>query len=341
MDATPRRPSMADVAARAEVSYQTVSRVLNEPQVVRPATRERVLEAISALGYTRNRAARALKTTRSSLIGMLTDGSSLFGPAETTTAIEAAAREAGYSVLLTTVGAHEDGAREIGSELLGSGADGILVVAAHEGMVPAVATAARSTPVVAVSAQAPKVDGVEVVGVEQQLGARLVVEHLARTGARSAVHLCGPQDWFDARARLDGFQRAAQELGLEASVIGPGDWNPRSGYELTSSLIAEGALPDAIFAANDMMAIGVLHALHLRGLRVPEDVAVVGFDNTVGAEFLIPSLTTVSQPFAELGRLALERLLCLLEGREVPVNTPRTLPPRLVARRSTHPERTH
>lgn len=341
MDGTPRRPSMADVAARAGVSYQTVSRVLNEPQIVRPTTRDRVLESISALGYTRNRAARALKTTRSSLIGMLTDGSSLFGPAETTTAIESAAREAGYSVLLTTVGAREDGDREIGSELLGSGADGILVVAAHEGMVPAVATAARSTPVVAVSAQAPEVAGVEVVGVDQQLGARLVVEHLARTGARSVVHLSGPQDWFDARARLDGFRSVARELGLEASVVGPGDWNPRSGYELTTSLAAEGSLPDAIFAANDMMAIGVLHALHQRGLRVPEDVAVVGFDNTVGAEFLVPSLTTVSQPFAELGRLALERLLCLLEGREVPASTPRTLPPCLVVRRSTRPERSH
>ncbi|GAA1489823.1 LacI family DNA-binding transcriptional regulator [Brachybacterium sacelli] len=341
MDAPIRRPSMADVAARAGVSYQTVSRVLNEPQIVRPATRERVLEAIAALGYTRNRAARALKTTRSSLIGMLTDGSSLFGPAETTTAIESAAREAGYSVLLTTVDAHEDGAREIGSELLGSGADGILVVAAHEGMVPAVATAARSTPVIAVSAQAPKVPGVEVVGVDQQLGARQIVEHLVRTGARSIVHLCGPQDWFDARARLDGFRQAAGGLGLEATVAGPGDWTPRTGYELTNALVAEGTLPEAIFAANDMMAIGVLHALDAHGLRVPEDVAVAGFDNTVGAEFLIPSLTTVSQPFAELGRLALERLLCLLEGREVPSDTPHTLPPRLVARRSTRPERTH
>src|SRR5690606_20272138 len=99
-----RRPSMADVAGRAGVSYQTVSRVLNEPQIVRPDTRERVLAAIAELGYTRNRAARALKTSRSSLIGMLNDGSSLFGPTETTTAIEAAARRAGYSMLLTTVG---------------------------------------------------------------------------------------------------------------------------------------------------------------------------------------------------------------------------------------------
>jgi len=340
VDTTARRPSMADVAARAGVSYQTVSRVLNEPEIVRPDTRTRVQQAIAELGYTRNRAARALKTTRSSLIGMLTDGSALFGPAETTTAIEAAAREAGYSVLLTTVGAHDDCEREIGAELLGSGADGVLVVAAHEGMVPAVAAVARSTPVVAVSAQAPRAPGVEVVGVDQQLGALQVIEHLARTGARSVVHAAGPQDWFDARARLEGFEHAVELHGLDATVVGPGDWTPRAGYDLANDLVREG-LPDAIFAANDMMAIGVLHALHEHRLRIPEDVAVVGFDNTLGAEFQVPSLTTVSQPFADLGRLALQRLLCLLEGHDLPPGTPSTLPPRLVVRRSTRPERTH
>lgn len=341
MDPTQRRPSMADVAARAGVSYQTVSRVLNEPDIVRPDTRDRVLEAISTLGYTRNRAARALKTTRSSLIGVLTDGSALFGPAETTTAIETAAREAGYSVLLTTVIPGREADEDVGAQLLGSGADGILVVAAHEAMLPAVEAVSRSTPVLAVSAQPPTLPGVEVVGVDQQLGAHQVVEHLARTGCRSVVHAAGPADWFDARARRTGFERALTELGLDGEVIGPGDWSPRSGYDLARRLIRDG-LPEAIFAANDMMAIGVIHALHEHGLRIPEDVAVVGFDNTLGAEFLLPSLTTVSQPFAELGRAALERLVRGVENQTEPdEDTPRTLPPRLVVRRSTPPERTH
>ena len=339
-----RRPSMADVAGRAGVSYQTVSRVLNEPQIVRPDTRERVLAAIAELGYTRNRAARALKTSRSSLIGMLNDGSSLFGPTETTTAIEAAARRAGYSMLLTTVGPgggdEQESSHQIGAELLGTGVDGILVVAAHEGMIPAVTALSRSTPVVAVTALPPSSPGIQTVGVDQQLGADQVIEHLARTGVRSVVHVAGPQDWFDARARREGFEQALALHGLDGEVVGPGDWTPRSGYELTSALVRSG-LPEAIFAANDMMAIGVLHALHEHGRRVPEDVAVVGFDNTLGAEFQIPSLTTVAQPFAELGRLALERLLCRLEDREPAPGTPSTLPPRLVVRRSTSAERTH
>lgn len=340
MSTPPRRTSMADVAARSGVSYQTVSRVLNTPEVVRPGTRDRVLEAISELGYTPNRAARALKTTRSSLLGVLNDGSSLFGPTETTTAIENAARAAGYSVLLTTVGASEAGQRGVVPELLGSGVDGILVVAPHEAMIPVVESAAQHTPVLAVSADLPGVPGVEAVGVDQQRGARDVVEHLVRTGARSVVHLSGPSDWFDARDRRTGFEMALESNRIDGDVFGPGDWTPRSGYEMANSLATKG-LPDAIFAANDMMAIGVLHALHELGLRVPEDVAVVGFDNTLGAEFLIPALTTVSQPFAELGRTALRRLVDALENRVTPADVPHALPPRLAVRRSTRPERTH
>lgn len=340
MSPTSRRPSMGDVATRAGVSYQTVSRVLNEPDIVRPDTRARVLAAISELGYTRNRAARALKTSRSSLIGVLTDDLSLFGPAETTTAIETAAREAGYSVVLTSLPHGPRGATQVGAELLGSGVEGILVIAAHEGMSPAVAAVARSTPVVAVSAQPPHEAGVEVVGIDQGRGSHEVVEHLLRTGVRSIAHIAGPTDWFDAQARRSGFTAALEELGLDGEVVGPGDWTPRAGYELTEALIRSGP-PEAIFAANDMIAIGVLHALHEHGLRIPEDVAVVGFDNTLGAEFLIPSLTTVAQPFAEVGRAALRHLVDLLDGGTPAAKAPRALVPRLVVRRSTRPERTH
>ena len=141
------------------------------------------------------------------------------------------------------------------------------------------------------------------------------------------------------RARLDGFREATAELGLAGTTTAPGDWTPRSGYELTRGLLA-GGVPEAIFAANDMMAIGALHALHEHGARVPVAVAVAGFDDTVGAEYLLPSLSTVSQPFAELGRLALHRLLELLEDPEDP-GPPPPLSPRLVVRRSTRPERTH
>src|SRR5699024_1844158 len=137
------------------------------------------------------------------------------------------------------------------AELLGTGVDGILVVAAHEGMIPAATALSRSTPVVAVTALPPSSPGIQTVGVDQQLGADQVIEHLARTGVRSVVHVAGPQDWFDARARREGFEQALALHGLDGEVVGPGDWTPRSGYELTSALVRSG-LPEAIFAANDM-----------------------------------------------------------------------------------------
>lgn len=336
MERPARRPSMADVAARANVSYQTVSRVLNEPDIVRPATRERVVEAISALGYTRNRAARALKTTRSSLIGVMTDGSPLFGPSQTTTAIEAAARQAGYGMLLTTVSA-DAADRELGAELLSSDVDGILVVAAHEAMLPVVESASRSTPVIAIASDSLQVPGVEVVGVDQDLGAGLVMEHLVRTEVRRITHLAGPEDWLDARARARGVERSIAALGVDGEILRGGTWDPRSGYEQTLGLIRKG-LPEAIFAANDMMAIGAMAALNEHGVQVPEVVSVVGFDDTQGAEFLTPSLTTVSQPFTDLGRLAVQRLLDQLDGTGTPADSLIAVPPRLMVRGSTRPE---
>src|SRR5699024_2397657 len=195
-------------------------------------------------------------------------------------------------------------------------------------------------PVVVVSAAPPRACRVDMVGTDRAVGGRMVVGLLQRTGARSLVHLAGPTDWFDARARRSGFSAALEASGLDGALVGPGERTPRSRYELTADLIRSG-LPDALFDANDMSAIGALHALHEHGLRVPEDVAVVGFDNTLGAEFLIPSLTTVAQPFAEVGREALRHLVSLLEGDGPSCEAPRPLPPRLVVRRSTLPERTH
>lgn len=334
MSAPSRRPSMADVARRAGVSIQTVSRVLNEPELVRESTREAVTAAIADLGYMRNRAARALKTTRSSLIGVLTDGTGLFGPIETTTAIEAAAREAGYAVLLTTARPGDEG-RAVGAELHGSGADGIVVIAGHDAMLPAVEAVARTTPVLAVTAEPSDLPGVRTVGVDQRAGARQVVEHLRERGRGRIAHLAGPEDWADARARRDGVLEALEATGIDGEVLAGGDWTPASGAAMTERLLAAGR-PDAIFAANDLMAMGVLHTLARHGLRVPEDVAVVGFDDVIGAGYLRPGLTTVAQPFSGLGHEALTQLVAAVEGG-APAEVPQALAPTLVVRGSTDP----
>ncbi|EWS80123.1 LacI family transcriptional regulator [Brachybacterium phenoliresistens] len=341
MTSLPRRPSMTDVADRAGVSYQTVSRVLNDPHRVKPATRERVQAAIEELGFTRNRAARALRTTRSRIIGVLTDGSSLYGPATTLSAVEAAAHEAGYTTLLASVGPHGASGERTGRELLESGADGIIVIAPHEGMVPALEAIARTTPIVSVTAGAPAIPGATMVTVDQARGARSVVEHLAEAGCRSVVHLQGPPSWFDARGRRAGFVEAVDQLGLDAEITEPGDWSPGSGARIAEALL-RGPLPDAVFAANDHMALGLLHVLHARGVRVPEQVAVVGFDDISGAAYFTPSLSTVRQPFDRLGQAAVARLISGLgpapeeaAPAAAPSGLAADLAPELIVRRSS------
>lgn len=323
-----RRPSMTDVAARAGVSYQTVSRVLNDPGIVKAETRAKVEKAIAELGFTRNLAARSLKTTRTGIFGVVTDGSPLFGPATTTAAIEWAARDAGYSTLLTALRPGEGGESTAGRELLERGAEAIVVVAPHEGMLEALVSIARITPVVSVSALPQEAPGIRCVSVDQAAGARAVVQHLAERGHRSIVHLQGPTTWFDARGRVAGFEAAITEAGIDGEVTTPRSWGAGSGYEYGHALDLS-ALPDAIFAANDQMALGLLRALRERGVSVPDDVSVVGFDDIEGSAYFTPPLTTVRQPFADLGWAAVH----LVTSDDATVAAP-LLPATLVPRSS-------
>ncbi|MFC0674668.1 LacI family DNA-binding transcriptional regulator [Brachybacterium hainanense] len=339
MSQTPRRPSMTDVADRAGVSYQTVSRVLNAPERVRPETRTRVEAAIAELGFTRNRAARALRTTQSRIIGVLTDGSALYGPAATLGAVESAAHAAGYATLLSSADPRGAAGERTGQELLESGADGIIVIAPHEGMLPTLAAIARTTPVVSVTAGAPPLPGVTMVAVDQARGARDVAQHLAETGRSRVVHLQGPASWFDARGRRAGFVEAAAALGLDAEVAAPGDWSAEAGAAYGERLL-RGPLPDAVFAANDLMALGLLHVLNSHGVRVPEQVAVVGFDDVAGAAFFTPALSSVRQPFDRLGEAAVARLLAGFDaGASAPSDrgptAPAGLAPELIVRESS------
>lgn len=336
---------MTDVAASAGVSYQTVSRVLNAPHLVRPDTRERVQRAIRELGFTPNRAARALRTTRTGTLGVIAPASPLFGPSATVHGIEEAARAAGYATLLTTVDErHGEGGRA-GAEMIGHGVDGIIVVAPYEALMSPIALLAARIPVVSVNAgahagtgrqdddpreEAPSgrsgasgvsVDGggVGIVAVDQARGARDLVAHLARTGRRRILHLPGPEAWFDARERVRGVQQGAREHRLDLRIAPPSPWTAEAGYRAGRRLLEEArsaGLPDAIMAANDHLALGVLSALAEAGLEVPTHIAVTGFDDVEGAAFFRPALTTVRQPFAELGSAAVGRLLEAAGGGE-------------------------
>ncbi|MDO4242937.1 MAG: LacI family DNA-binding transcriptional regulator [Actinomyces sp.] len=305
---------MMDVARAAGVSHQTVSRVLNAPDSVRPQTRERVRAAIEDLGYRPNMAARALVTDSTRTIGVVTTGSHFHGPASTTAAIEDAARAEGYACLVTPVVAEERGAVEEALDfLVDRGVEGIVAVAPQAWVATPAQRAARRVPLVVVADGLEPGPRIHVVSVDQELGARMAVGHLLATGRQEIAHVAGPEDWYDAVARRTGWAGALEDAGAQTGACLVGPWDPRHGYEAVA-VLAEGRLPGALFCANDLIALGALAGLRERGVAVPGEVAVVGYDDIAGAEYFCPSLSTVRQPFDELGFLCLEVLLRAIDG---------------------------
>ncbi|WP_263118870.1 LacI family DNA-binding transcriptional regulator [Cellulomonas sp. RIT-PI-Y] len=312
----PRPPAMSDVAARAGVSHQTVSRVLNDHPSVRPETRDRVLAAIAELGYRRNSAARALVTRRSGAFGVLTTATGHHGPASTLLEVERAAREVGYYVSVAAVDRFEsDTLHSALDHFMDQGVEGVAIIAPQVDVAEAVTAFAAPVPTVMVTSGGGRssADGLVSVGVDQRAGARDLVRHLVGLGHRDIVHLAGPQDWFDARDRLAGWQEECAAAGLDTREPVRCDWSADAGYRAAQQLIADG-LPSAILAANDQLALGVLRACWEHGIDVPGRLSVTGFDDEVGAGFYTPPLTTVRQDFAALGRAAVDALVRSLAG---------------------------
>ncbi|WP_229730342.1 LacI family DNA-binding transcriptional regulator [Microbacterium sorbitolivorans] len=306
-----RPPSMADVAAAAGVSHQTVSRVLNGHSYVKESTRERVLAAIDELGYRRNQAARTLATSRSATIGIVATDTAHFGPSSTVLTVEQAARDEGLFVSIATVASDDPGAAI--EQLMDQGVDGIVVVAPHVEVAKLLDEAPVRIPIVVIAARsdAPRESQVAYIAVDQATGAARVADHLVDLGHRGLAHIGGPADWFDAIERSRGFGERARERGAEVRILPAGGWGARQGYDAGREIAAAVAAGEvtAVFAANDYLAIGAMRAFGEAGIRVPGDVSVVGFDDVEGSAFLSPALSTVRQPFAELGRAAVRALL--------------------------------
>lgn len=330
-----RPPSIRDVADKAGVSYQTVSRVLNEHPSLRPDTVERVQAAIQDLGYRPNRAARALVTSRNHTIGVLLSARALYGPFSSFITIVEAARERGYSVTITP-NATDDPADIVDGldALISHGVEGIVAIAPQDRAREAVRQSGADVPVLTLQGGP---DEALDFGFDQQEGARLAVRHLLGLGHRRILHLPGPSGWAEAEERQRGFEAIMRERRLPVLIAPETDWTTDSGHAVALQVLGGrlgGDRPTAIFAANDDTAIGVLAAAHDLGLRVPEDLSVVGFDDVPHAKHLRPALTTVRQDFSELGRRAIAALLDEIEGTVPPVPHPRVLP-HLVVRDST------
>lgn len=311
-----RMPSIRDVARLAGVSHQTVSRVLNEHPSIRPETKERVLDAISVLDYRPNLAARALVTSKSHTIGILSATIGEFGPASSIAAIEDAARGEGYSV--NTVNLPETTPEAIGEairQLAREQVSGIVALAPQVRVFNVLRGMAVGVPFVSLQTASGS-DGFTLAA-DQVAGARLVTEHLIGLGHTDVLHLAGPQDWIEAESRMRGYLDALREADLPTFPPIRGDWTADFGYFAATEL-ARRADFTAVFAANDLMAVGLMHGFRDAGLDVPRDVSVVGFDDIPVAAHVCPTLTTVHQDFPELGRRAVRILLAEIRGEQAP-----------------------
>lgn len=331
---------MSDVAARAGVSHQTVSRVLNGHPHVAARTRERVRLAITELGYRPNGAARALVTGSTRTLGLVTVNISQYGPAQTLVGLEAAARLAGYSLSVAVL--DEATAAALGEAVERFAASSVDALVLHTSDAATVAAlGGLNSPVPLVAVQVAPDDAADhdalAVSVDHEGGARSAVRHLLDLGHRTVHHVAGPRTSTEARRRVRGWRAELRAAGSVAPPVVHGDWGPASGFAAGRRLVAHragGGEMTAVFVGNDQMALGVLNALHAAGLAVPDDVSVVGFDDVPEAAYYRPPLTTVRQDFAELGRRGVRLVLGRLRGETVRVDP---VVPELVVRGTTGP----
>jgi LacI family transcriptional regulator len=329
---------MMDVAREAGVSHVTVSRVLNDHPSVRPETRARVEEAIEKLGYRPNSVARALKTRRSSTIGVVLAGEELYELPRILRGVQSAAARAGYWVNLASwQGGTTRDLTETLRRLTDQAVEAIAVIADRPLVVDALTEIVTGVPITVImsgNVPNPRVGFVEL---DQELGARLAVEHLLALGHRRIAHLAGPVTTFDFWARVEGWRAAMADASEAHGELLEGEFDGNGGYRLAHHLVTRAQeLPTAIFAGNDLMAMGVLAAFAHHGVRVPDDVSLVGFDDIAGAGYLVPSLTTVRQDFAGLGARGVEQVLRMMGGEAASCER---ITPELVVRRSTAPPR--
>jgi DNA-binding LacI/PurR family transcriptional regulator len=326
------RPVMTDVARLAGVSHQTVSRVLNGHPNVSAATRETVLAAIRDLGYRPNTAARALVTGKTNVLGVMSFGSTLYGPASMLYGIERAARPGGYFVAIANPPTFDRASlTEAVERFLGQAVAGIIMIAPHTGVAGALARLGVGVPVVAVgwggTARIPSVQ------IDNVTGAALATRHLIDLGHETVHHIAGPDSWHDAMDRVDGWRQALRAAGAREPEMPRGDWSARSGYEAGRRFAARPEVT-AVFCANDQMTLGFLRAAAEAGRRVPRDISVVGFDDIPEAAYFAPPLTTVRQDFGALGERALHLLMSqITAGGEAPSEPP--VVPELVVRSSS------
>lgn len=326
--------SIKDVAERAGVSIATVSHVLNGTRPTRHHTRQRVLSAIQDLGYSQNQAARNLARGRSTILGVIvSDVRNPFFPEITAAFQDQALVHDMDAIVLNT---NYDAQRTLTSvrRLIGLQVPGVAILTSQ--IDPVVMDMLASHRIAAVYLDLGRVDqSISNILIDYEHGIAEALEYLTKLGHRRIAYIGGPPNMHSTQRRKKAFMDTAIRLGVEPSGTIDADFTVKGGYFACSKLLT-GSVPTAIVAGNDLTAIGILHRAYDGGLRVPEDLSVVGFDDILFAEYTQPALTTVSLPRTEIGKLAFQALWAMisdptLAGREFRVGT------RLVIRQSAQP----
>lgn len=304
-----RRATARDVAAVAGVSPQTVSRVVNGGDGVRPETRAQVLEAMAIVGYAPNAAARTLRSGRSDILGVVTHHLSRTGEASVVGAIAEAAHAHDYGVSLIaversgTVADFNDAIASLHQRSAGLVIIGLETIPVEELRLP------RRLPLIVNDSRRLSLPSI---GFDQSGGGVVATEHLLGLGHQTVHHVRGPSGSMQAQLREAGWRSALEAAGRKVPEVWIGDWTPASGYRAGLEIAADPTV-SAVFVANDEMAAGLCRAIHEAGLRIPQDISVVGFDDLI-AEYVFPPLTSVHQDFSLLGEELVNALVSYINA---------------------------
>lgn len=337
------RATIKEVASVAGVSTQTVSRVINERPDVSPETRRRVQEVIKELSYQPSALARSLISQRSHTLGVVTAGLRYIGPSRTLSGISSAAEEAGYSVLLKELPSFDtDDITPIFQAFLSRHVDGIIWA------VPEVGENRKWVGNPPADIEVPLVyltmepqNNLSVVSIDNYLGGRMAMSHLLEQGYRKIGHVSGPLDWWEARQRKAAWTNALTEADLDASETHSveGNWSPASGALAIEKLFDQYADMDSVFVGNDQMALSAMQFFWEKGICIPKDIGIVGFDNIAESAFFSPALTTVQQDQHQVAKIAVAEIIKIIESgwQETEPVLPKSviLPPTLVVRQSS------
>jgi DNA-binding LacI/PurR family transcriptional regulator len=330
--ATGRKPGIVDVARIAGVSNMTVSRVINDLPGVSDDTRMRVRAVMSELGFEPNWLGQALKTGKSRVIGVVCIATELYGPTATLFGVEQAARASGYSTNIVSLDTITDASlRSAIRWFRALRVEAIVVISPMSSGAEAVRSLSDDIPTVAI--WAPADVGVMVAGVDHPAAAAEATRHLLDLGHETVWHISGPPGWTGAQQRILGWRNALEQAGRRIPEPYAGDWTASSGYTAGMQLLENPAVT-AIFAASDQMALGVLRSAYERGIRVPEDLSIVGYDDGPDSAYFSPPLTTMKQDFGRLGARAFAIASALAEGTPSPA-AQEVYAPELVVRQST------